>query len=421
MAEAVPVPSHLDSNGEITARPSEGLPCGTIKFPDGGTYVGEYKLVERNKNLEYTYHGKGSYTRGSYSCSGVWRDGQFARGTIKFESGDSFDGQVFNGLFHGWGRYTWANGEQSYEGTWRHGLMSGTGTLRIKASVPLRVHPEEVSEASNTPWPTHQIVTGCFHHGRLHEAPGVQMAMQEEFTNQYVAEWRETAIHSLRDMEAALRQGLDISGYLAGSGSGSPGTVSSSSGGEPSKGIMKPTSAGSASVETDSRAKGMKKTSARTTVRSISGKQVSSINAGCDANPRIWLPSSDFAAETFVAPPYPQVSDFHADGISRLVGLLCADVGGTPAMACEIRVPLADAELSQLVTVDPSRVRNEGRKFGCGSGQIVEVTARMDGSGSLLASIALLNCNHLTSVSAAAYFRVIGLSLLSPQQLRRLK
>ncbi|KEP67155.1 UNVERIFIED_CONTAM: MORN repeat-containing protein [Hammondia hammondi] len=421
MAEAVPVPSHLDSNGEITARPSEGLPCGTIKFPDGGTYVGEYKLVEKSQNLEYTYHGKGSYIRGSYSCSGVWRDGQFARGTIKFESGDTFDGQVFNGLFHGWGRYTWADGEQSYEGTWSHGLMSGTGTLCVKAPVPLRVHPEEVSEASKAPWPPHQIVTGCFHHGRMHEAPGVQMAIQEEFMNKYVAEWRETAINSLRDLEAALRQGQDISGYVAGSGTGSLGTVSSSSGGGTSKGIMKPTSAGTASVETDSRVRGTKKPSARATVRSISGKQVSSINAGGDAKPRIWLALSDFAAETFVAPPYPQVSDFHADGISRLVSLLCADVDGSPAMACEMRVPLADAELSQLVTVDPSRVCNEGRKFGCGSGQIVEVTARMDGSGSLLASIALVNCNHLTSVSAEAYFRVIGLSLPSPQQLRRLK
>lgn len=62
---------------------------------------------------------------GSYEgdCEKNWASG---KGTAKGE--DSYTGDFRNGLPHGYGKYSWANGDW-YEGDWEKGVRSGRGTM----------------------------------------------------------------------------------------------------------------------------------------------------------------------------------------------------------------------------------------------------------------------------------------------------
>lgn len=76
--------------------------AGTMTWPDGGAYTGQWK----NGSMD----GTGTMT---------WKDGKRYRGSWK------------NGLFHGWGALGWPSGEW-YEGFFSGGKMDGTGTMRWK-------------------------------------------------------------------------------------------------------------------------------------------------------------------------------------------------------------------------------------------------------------------------------------------------
>jgi len=50
---------------------------------------------------------------------------------VKFPNGDAYSGMFKNGLFHGWGTYTYNNGDR-YEGMFREDMKDGKGTFYYK-------------------------------------------------------------------------------------------------------------------------------------------------------------------------------------------------------------------------------------------------------------------------------------------------
>ena len=71
----------------------EGL--GSLTYPDGGKYEGEFKDSKE--------HGQGTYTFGK----GKWE-------------GDKYVGEFKDGMYHGQGTYTWSDGRK-YVGEWKYG------------------------------------------------------------------------------------------------------------------------------------------------------------------------------------------------------------------------------------------------------------------------------------------------------------
>ena len=116
---------------------------GTMDFPNGDKYEGEWHKGK--------YHGKGVYTYASGGrCEGTWENGKMVGpGIIYFPNGDMieaeftdganqtgrgkftyasvYEGDLVNGLPEGEGKKVWPNGA-SYTGQWHNGAMEGKGT-----------------------------------------------------------------------------------------------------------------------------------------------------------------------------------------------------------------------------------------------------------------------------------------------------
>jgi hypothetical protein len=95
---------------------------GTYTWPDGGRYVGEYQDGQRN--------GKGTYTApDGRRYVGEYRDGQpNGQGTYTWPDGKRYVGGFKDNRFNGQGTHTWPSG-QKYVGYWRDGLKNGQGTF----------------------------------------------------------------------------------------------------------------------------------------------------------------------------------------------------------------------------------------------------------------------------------------------------
>ena len=91
---------------------------GTIVYPNGDGYTGQWFKGERS--------GKGSYTYSDGSFySGEWDGGMRAGdGMMKYNDGSTYEGEWFNDQRHGWGKYEFENGD-IYEGQFVHGKMQG--------------------------------------------------------------------------------------------------------------------------------------------------------------------------------------------------------------------------------------------------------------------------------------------------------
>ncbi|PHJ24376.1 morn repeat-containing protein [Cystoisospora suis] len=378
----------------------------SIAFPDGSQYFGECKLVETGG--QFVYHGKGIYRKGGYVCHGEWRDGRLKKAFIKFPTGDIFEGQLVEGHFHGWGKYTWCSGEQFYEGSWVRGLMDGPGTLC--ARIPGARSPGEMPEPASHP---PQNFKGFFVQGKFYQTPSCQMSFQDIFVGQYTSQWRAAVLRTLQEMETALLQGMDITAYLGGGGSGSPGAARGApgnSGTQPNKPPSKGTE-GSPGGEPEPRGKPGKKAAARPGAKGSTKAPLPTTSVPTGAETKQRPGATEHTAEKFILGPYPQDSDLTAEILSRLVAGLVGNEAesGQPAN-CDVRVPLTEQELSSLVTVEPSRILADARvQLGCGSGQLVEVSTRTETAAASV--IAFINCNDLCGSADEAFLRVVGLSI----------
>jgi len=98
----------------------EGL--GSLTYPDGDKYVGEWKDGKKHGQGIITYVDK--YLGGKYS--GGWKDGEFhGQGTETSILGFKYVGKYKDGKKHGQGTYTFSSGGW-YDGSWKDG-QSWTG------------------------------------------------------------------------------------------------------------------------------------------------------------------------------------------------------------------------------------------------------------------------------------------------------
>ena len=93
-----------------TAR--RGRSEGTATYPDGSTYVGEWKDGKK--------HGQGTYTTaGGAKYVGEWKEGKrHGQGTSTYPDGGTYSGEWKDGKRNGQGTYTTAGGAVK-KGTWR--------------------------------------------------------------------------------------------------------------------------------------------------------------------------------------------------------------------------------------------------------------------------------------------------------------
>ncbi len=93
---------------------------GTSTFPNGEKYVGEFKDGKRNGRGTSTFAGGAKYV-GEFKDDK--RNGQ---GTFTFPSGAKYVGEFKNDQFNGYGSYAWPSGAR-YVGEWRDNQRSGLG------------------------------------------------------------------------------------------------------------------------------------------------------------------------------------------------------------------------------------------------------------------------------------------------------
>lgn len=118
---------------------------GTITFPSGSRYVGEFKDNQYNGQGTYTfangnkyvgeyrdnkYNGQGAYTfaNGNKYVGEFRDDKRNGQGTFTFADGNKYVGEFKDDNFDGQGTFTWANGER-FVGEFKNNVRNGQGTL----------------------------------------------------------------------------------------------------------------------------------------------------------------------------------------------------------------------------------------------------------------------------------------------------
>ena len=102
--------------------PSEQSCVGTIKYPDGATYVGELRNGKPNGKGRINYANGGEYTGG-------FKNGQMiGRGEQVWPNGDRYFGTSKDGMPNGFGTFSFADGRK-YIGMVKLGLPDGRGTF----------------------------------------------------------------------------------------------------------------------------------------------------------------------------------------------------------------------------------------------------------------------------------------------------
>jgi hypothetical protein len=116
----------------------KGIPggAGTLSFPDGNKYEGEWKDGERNGRGTYTYNDGNQYI-------GDFKSGKkHGQGLFTFPNGNKYEGEWKQEKRHGQGSYTWANGEK-YVGEFKDGKFNGQGSFTFPEGGELEGHKYE--------------------------------------------------------------------------------------------------------------------------------------------------------------------------------------------------------------------------------------------------------------------------------------
>ena len=99
---------------------------GLWRVQTGDSYNGQFQ--------NWLFHGNGTYIWGDgESYEGEWYEGQ-RQGKGKYihiGDGSVYEGEFFNNKEEGNGKKIWKNGAQTYEGEWKNGQIHGTGKMNF--------------------------------------------------------------------------------------------------------------------------------------------------------------------------------------------------------------------------------------------------------------------------------------------------
>jgi hypothetical protein len=103
---------------------------GTLEFPNGARYIGEYK---EDKDKRQIMHGKGEFVSSAFRYTGEFRENRKdGRGLHIWASGDKYEGDFVEDEPAGKGTWEFSTGDK-YEGEIAKGKLNGKGTLTTKA------------------------------------------------------------------------------------------------------------------------------------------------------------------------------------------------------------------------------------------------------------------------------------------------
>ena len=95
---------------------------GTLTWPDGEKYTGEWKDGRKNGQGKLTFFSGNKY-------EGEFKDGKYhGRGLFTWFDSDKYEGEFKDGKKHGYGIYIQTDGSK-YVGEFKDGLKNGQGTL----------------------------------------------------------------------------------------------------------------------------------------------------------------------------------------------------------------------------------------------------------------------------------------------------
>lgn len=92
---------------------------GTITYPDGSSYNGNFVKDKRTGDGTFNFYNGDSY-------KGYFKDNKFeGQGTFTYENGDVYKGEFKEGLKHGEGVFIYVN-KDKFEGHWKNGKRDTT-------------------------------------------------------------------------------------------------------------------------------------------------------------------------------------------------------------------------------------------------------------------------------------------------------
>lgn len=97
-------------------------------------------------------------------------DKQNGKAKVTFISGDTYEGDIVNGQFHGKGHYKWKNKNQEYIGDYKNGKLHGEGLFKIKENEYYKGHyVEGVKEGEGEmKFSNGKLFVGPFSKGKPH-------------------------------------------------------------------------------------------------------------------------------------------------------------------------------------------------------------------------------------------------------------
>ncbi|CAF1078293.1 unnamed protein product [Rotaria sp. Silwood1] len=198
-------------SGTIVNNQLDGV--GTYQWPDGSVYQGDVYRgrrhgtgMFRNGKSPLTYegewhmgnmHGKGTLQFGregqNYYTGDFILNIPFGKGRRQYASGNLYEGMWVNGKRHGYGIFSWSNGNGEYIGQWENGVQNGHG-----------IHIWYIIRAEESQYALRNYYEGNFLDGRRHG----QGTFYYSSGTKYIGDWKADQKHG--QGKVILRNGTII-------------------------------------------------------------------------------------------------------------------------------------------------------------------------------------------------------------------
>ncbi|CAF1308496.1 unnamed protein product [Rotaria sordida] len=185
-------------SGTIVNNQLDGV--GTYQWPDGSVYQGDVYRgrrhgtgIFRHGKSPLTYegdwhmgnmHGKGTLQFGregqNYYTGDFILNIPFGKGRRQYSSGNLYEGMWINGKRHGYGVFSWSNGNGEYMGQWENGVQNGHG-----------IHIWYIIRAEESQYALRNYYEGNFVDGRRHG----QGTFYYSSGTKYIGEWKADQKH----------------------------------------------------------------------------------------------------------------------------------------------------------------------------------------------------------------------------------